>query len=403
MNDSPNIIEHARRRSEWTAQLLADLISIRSLSGEERAVIERIGGEMTDAGFDEVRVDTLGSIVGRLGAGPRVIALDAHIDTVDAGNRTLWSFDPFQGQVRDGKVWGRGAADQKGGMASMLAAARILKEIGIPEELTILFTGTVMEEDCDGLCWQHLIAEEGVRPELVVITEPTGLNLYRGHRGRMEMELTFTGRSAHGSAPERGDNAIYKMARVALEIERLNARLTGDAFLGKGTIVASECAGSGPSQCAVADSARLYVDRRLAAGETKELAVAQMQAIAGLEKLDGMKVTVPLYDRPAYTGKVSPTEKFYPAWVTPEDHPAVKAGCTAFRELFGSEPRVDKWTFSTNGVAIAGQHGIPCVGFGPGFEEQAHAPDEWTPIEHLWKAAAMYAAFAQAVARGAMS
>ncbi len=397
--DPVKIMKAAERGAETTARLLADLISIRSLSGDERTVVERIGSEMSDAGFDEVRVDGLGSIIGRIGSGKTVIAIDAHIDTVGEGNRALWSFDPFKGQVRDGKVWGRGAADQKGGMAAMIAAGRMMKELHIEDDFTVLFTGTVMEEDCDGLCWQHLIKEEGLKPDVCIITEPTGLNIYRGHRGRMEMELAVAGRSAHGSAPERGDNAIYKMARVALEIERLNSRLTGDDFLGKGTIVVSEIGSSGPSQCAVPDAARIYIDRRLALEDTKELAVAQLQAVCELEKIADFKVSVPVYKNAAYSGKIYPTEKYYPTWSISEDHRAVRAAGSACRELFGAVPRIDKWTFSTNGVAICGMHKIPCVGFGPGFEEQAHAPDEWTPVEHLWKAAAFYAAFPAAFVR----
>ncbi|MFA4874446.1 MAG: YgeY family selenium metabolism-linked hydrolase [bacterium] len=396
MSTSSSIQDCARRGSERTANLLADLVSIPSLSCDERAVVERIGNEMNDAGFDEVRVDGLGSIIGRIGSGKTLIAIDAHVDTVDSGNRALWSFDPFKGHVRDGRVWGRGAADQKGGMAAMIAAGRMMKELGIEGDFTVLFTGTVMEEDCDGLCWRHLIKEDGIKPDVCVITEPTGLNIYRGHRGRMEMEVSCSGKSAHGSAPERGDNAVYKMARVALEIERLNARLTGYEFLGKGTIVVSDFSSSGPSQCAVPDSARIYIDRRLALDENRKIAIAQLEAIGELEKIAGLEVSVPVYRRAAYTGKIYPTDKYFPTWAIPEDHRAVRASADACKSLFGSAPRIDKWTFSTNGVAICGMHGIPCVGFGPGFEEQAHAPDEWIPIEHLWKAAAFYAAFPSA-------
>ncbi len=396
MTTPSEILSCAQRHADETAQLLAELISIRSMSGDEAAVVRRIGDEMAAIGFDEVRVDGLGSIVGRIGSGKQVIAFDAHIDTVDVGNPVLWSFDPFHGHVRDGKVWGRGAADQKGGMAAMMGAARIVKELGLAGDATLLFTGTVMEEDCDGLCWQHLIREEKLKPDVVVITEPTGLNIYRGQRGRMEIEAAVSGLSAHGSAPERGDNAIYKMAPLVLQIEQLNERLARDAFLGKGTVVVSQIASVGPSQCAVPDGCSIYLDRRLTKGETKESAVAEIAAIL---KPAGGRVTVPRYEQPAYTGKVYPTEKYYPTWMIPEDHPAVRAAASACRELFGAIPKIDKWTFSTNGVAICGMHGIPCIGFGPGFEEQAHAPDEWTPVEHLFKAAAFYAAFPALFAR----
>ena len=385
-----DLLEKAKSLEPEIAKFLADIISIPSLSGEEKAVVDRIGMEMKKVGFDEVRVDGLGSIIGRIGKGKKMIAMDAHIDTVGVGSRDLWNFDPFKGFVKDGKVWGRGAADQKGGMASMVYAGKLIKDLGLEGDYTLLVTGTVMEEDCDGLCWQYLIKKEKIRPDVCVITEPTGLKIYRGHRGRMEMEVSVKGKSAHGSAPERGDNAIYKMAPIALKIGELNEKLKHDAFLGKGTVVVSQISSIGPSQCAVPDGCSIYLDRRLTAGETKDIAVKQIEEFV---RRAGGKVVIPKYEKAAYTGKVYPTEKYYPTWTIPEDHKAVKAAVAAYKELFGGTPKIDKWTFSTNGVAICGMHNIPCVGFGPGFEEQAHAPNEWTPTEHLWKAAAFYARF----------
>ena len=230
------IQKRAKELEGETVRFLADLVRTPSFSSKEAKVIAVIKQEMEKVGFDEVRIDGLGSIIGRIGNGPRVIAFDAHIDTVYPGDREQWSFDPFQPKVEDGKIWGRGTVDQKGGMAAMVYAGKMIKEMGLNQQFTLYFTGTVMEEDCDGLCWQYLLKEEKLKPEFVVITEPTNMNIYRGHRGRMEIRVEVKGRSCHGSAPERGDNAIYKIARIALEIEKLNERLRNDAFLGKGTV-----------------------------------------------------------------------------------------------------------------------------------------------------------------------
>jgi len=352
-------------------------------------VIER---EMTAIGFDEVRVDGLGNVIGRIGRGRRVLAFDGHIDTVLAGDRTQWSFDPFDPKIEAGKVWGRGAVDQKGGVAAMIHAGRIIRELNLNRDFTIYFTATVMEEDCDGLCWQYLLKEDGLRPELVVITEPTNLNLYRGHRGRMEIRVEVKGRSCHGSAPERGDNAIYKIARIALEIEKLNERLRGDRFLGKGTVAISEVTSSSPSLCAVADLACLHLDRRLTRGETKESALAEVRDAAARAGHPDANVHVAQYATAAYTGKVYPTEKYYPTWVLEEDSPFLENAVAAYAGVLGRPPRVDKWTFSTNGVATAGMNGIPTLGLGPGNEVEAHAPNEACPVEHLSAATAFYAA-----------
>ena len=191
-----------------TVRFLMDMVRIPSFSTKEKEVILAIKEEMEMAGFDEVVIDPLGNVIGRIGNGPKVIAFDAHVDTVYPGEPVLWDFDPFDAHMEDGKIWGRGTVDQKGGMASMVTAGRIIKDLGLQEGFTLYFTGTVMEEDCDGLCWQYIIAEDKIRPELVVITEPTNMNIYRGHRGRMEMMVHVKGLSCHGSAPERGDNAI---------------------------------------------------------------------------------------------------------------------------------------------------------------------------------------------------
>jgi putative selenium metabolism hydrolase len=386
------IAARSKELEQDTARILMDLVRTPSFSCKEKEVVAVIRKEMERAGFDEVRVDGLGSIIGRVGSGKRILAFDAHIDTVYAGDLKQWSFDPFQPKVEAGKVWGRGTVDQKGGMACMLTAARIIRELKLNEAFTIYFTGTVMEEDCDGLCWQYLIREEKIRPELVVITEPTNMNIYRGHRGRMEIRIEVKGRSCHGSAPERGDNAIYKAARIALEIEKLNERLKQDPFLGKGTVTVTEARSSSPSLCAVPDGAGIHLDRRLTHGETKDSAVAEVKDAAARAGYPDAEVIVLTYEEAAYTGNVYPTEKYFPTWMMPENSPFLAAAVDAYRAVLGKEPLVDKWTFSTNAVAIAGMHNIPCLGLGPGNEVQAHAANESCPVEHLSGASAFYAA-----------
>lgn len=397
-----NILSKAQALNNQTANFLAELASISSLSGKEENVISRLKMEMEAIGIDEIMVDGIGNIIGRIGNGPTKIAFDAHIDTVDVGNRDLWKFDPHDGHVKDGKVWGRGVADQKGGMASMLAAARIIKELDLAKNCAVYFTGTVMEEDCDGLCWNYIVNEDKIRPDFVIITEPTGCRIYRGHRGRMEIEISVAGLSAHGSAPERGVNAVYKITPLIRKIELLNERLAYDEFLGKGTVVLSQIKSVSPSLCAVPDFCSIYLDRRLTWGETKESATAEIRAIIDRLKLDA-KVELPVYREKAFTGQVYAMEKYYPTWKLEEDHSLVQAGIENYKSLFDKEPIVDKWTFSTNGVTIRGVHGIPCIGFGPGFEEQAHAPNEWTPVEHLWQAAAFYAGLVGGISRGKLT
>jgi putative selenium metabolism hydrolase len=371
------------------------MVQTKSYSSKEEDVCRLIVTLCEEAGFDEVRIDGLGSVIGRVGFGPKVIAFDAHIDTVEVGNLANWDFDPFSGEIKDGKVWGRGASDQKGGAASMITAGRILKELGYGGDYSVYFTFTVMEEDCDGMCWKYLIEEEGFKPDLVVSTEPTSCRLYRGHRGRMEIRTILKGISCHGSAPERGVSAAYKAAKAALAIEQLNKDLLPDEeeFLGKGTITVSQMDVRGPSQCAVADYAMLYCDRRLTWGEDAEMAIAQVRdyiSRATGDDPDSIEVEMPIYEKNGWTNKDYHQELYFPTWKIDADHYLVQAGVDAHEKLFERPPVVDKWTFSTNLVATTGRHQIPAIGFGPGDESQAHAPNEINRIDDLEICAAFY-------------
>lgn len=388
------ILDAARKNEPHVASFLRDLIAIKSVSSQEEQVIHRIKQEMEACKFDEITIDPMGNILGRIGRGKHIIAMDAHVDTVDVGNPANWTVDPFKGAVKDGIIYGLGACDMKGALASIVHGGKLIKQLGLEGDYTLYVVGSVQEEDCDGLPWQYIINEDKLRPELVVITEPTNLAVYRGHRGRMEIEVRTKGISCHGSAPERGVNAVYKMAPIVQDIEKLNERLTGEPFLGKGTVTISEIRSTSPSQCAVADSSTIHLDRRLAATDTMESALREIRELPSVKKAEA-EVVVLNYAVPSWRGLTYPTKKYYPTWLLPEDHPALASGVKTFEGLFGQKPHVGRWVFSTNGVAVMGMHKIPCIGFGPGNEVHAHMATEQIPIEHLVKATAWYAAFPQ--------
>ena len=396
MSIATQIRELAEKYRDYTAENLSKIVKTKSYSGKEENVCRLLVELCKEAGFDDVYISELGSVIGRVGNGPKKIAFDAHIDTVEVGNIKNWNFDPFSGEIKDGILYGRGSSDQKGGAASMITAGRILKELGYGGEWTVYFTFTVMEEDCDGMCWKHLIEEENFKPDFVVSTEPTSCRLYRGHRGRMEIRVILRGISCHGSAPERGVSAAYKAARAALAIEKLNEDLQpdDDNFLGKGTCTVSQIECNGPSQCAVADYAMLYIDRRLTWGEDADLAIGQVRKYiseATGDDPDSIIVEMPNYEKTGWTNVPYSQELYFPTWKIPEDHPLVQAGVRDYEALYGKAPIVDKWTFSTNCVATTGRHKIPAIGFGPGDEAQAHAPNEITRVEDLVICAAFYA------------
>ena len=387
MDISDEIVSKSRKYRDYTAKNLSEIVKIPSLSGQEKDVIERIADMLESAGFDEVKIDGLGNLIGRIGSGDKKLVFDAHIDVVDTGDLSQWEFEPFCGKITSDKVLGRGSTDQKGGAASMITAGRILKELGYDDKFSLYFTFTIMEEDCDGMCWNYLIETGELVPDFAVLTEPTNLSVYRGHRGRMEVEVFFDGISAHGAMPERGDNAVYKASRAALEIEKLNENLKYDEFLGKGTVVLSMIRSESPSLCAVPDKCIFHLDRRLTWGETKDSAIAEIRNAVG----DDAEIVVPIYDRKSFKGIAHPQEKYFPTWKIEESHPLVQAGRKTAKIVLGKEPVIDKWTFSTNGVSICGKHKIPAIGFGPGNEIYAHAPNEFVPIDDLVKASAFYA------------
>lgn len=390
-NNYQRISDLSEKYRGYTAENLSKLVRIKSLSTQEKDVQLELKRQMEEAGFDEVFIDGLGNVIGRIGKGEKILAIDGHMDTVDIGNPGNWHFNPLSGEIKDGFVHGRGTVDQEGGPAAFVTSGRILKELGFDKDLTIYFVGSVMEEDCDGLCWKYIIEEDKIIPDVVISTEPTNLNIYRGHRGRMEIHVHFYGVSSHGSAPERGKNAIYMASQAALEIEKLNERLAFDEFLGKGSVTISEVISGSPSLCAVADYARLHLDRRLTWGETKESAVKEVEEIV---KGMNARVEVLNYTEKAYTGLEYGMEKYYPTWKLEENHEAVQDGVNAYVNLFGKKPVVDKWTFSTNGIMTCGTYKIPTIGFGPGNEVLAHAPNEKVPVDDLVVATAFYAAYA---------
>ena len=388
----------AERYRDFSARLLSDLVKIPSISGREEKIIRFLEREFLRCGADEVQIDGFGNVLARLGSRGPVIAFDGHVDTVDIGQRGLWECDPYQGDSKGGKIYGRGAVDQKGGLTAMVTALKMLRELSTDLPFTLFFVGSIEEEVCDGLCWQYIIRETKIVPDMVILSEPTNGTICRGQRGRMEMEILVDGVSCHGSAPEQGDNAIYKVSPIISALQKLNESLPADPFLGKGTITATRVRTSSPSLNAIADFAAIYLDRRLTAGETPESAWEQIYSMEEVRKVSG-RVHVPSYEAPSWRGTMYPALKSYPSWALDSEHHLLEYAQRCHKDLFGTIPNVGKWNFSTNGVATMGMYNIPTLGFGPGDERLAHAPNEAVPINEVTKAAAFYAYFPWIVTR----
>ncbi|MBK8046970.1 MAG: YgeY family selenium metabolism-linked hydrolase [Anaerolineales bacterium] len=378
--------------SQTIIKFLRDLCAIPSMDSLIGPVGERAQAEMRALGFDEVWFDSMGNTVGRIGDGPRILVYDSHIDTVGIGNPDEWDWDPFIGKVENGRFYARGACDEKGSTPPMIYGLAIAKRLGLLDGWTAYYFGN-MEEWCDGIAPHAFVEHEGIRPDFVVIGEPTKMQIYRGHKGRVEIEVTSRGRSAHAASNHLGDNAIYKVLPVIEGVSKLEPHLGDDPFLGHGKITVTDMEVETPSINAVPDLAKVYIDRRVTFGESAEGAVDQVRKLVPEQYLKDGTITVEMmqYAEPSYTNFVFPVEKYFPAWALDEQHPLVQAGLKAAAMIGLPENPAGKWNFSTNGIYWMGKAGIPSIGFGPGEEETAHTTHDSVLLEDVVKATELYA------------
>ncbi len=369
-------------------RFLRELCAIPSYDSQIGVVGERAAAEMRSLGFDEVRFDKMGNILGQIGTGPKNLLYDSHIDTVGIGNPAEWQWDPFQGKTENGVFFARGACDEKGSTPGMIYGLALARDLGLLDGYTGYYFGN-MEEWCDGIAPHALVEVEGVRPDFVVIGEPTRMQVYRGHKGRVEMQIVATGKSAHAASNHLGDNAIYKLLPIIEKISKMEPELGDDPFLGHGKITVTDLHVQTPSINAVPDRATIFVDRRMTFGETPESVLAQVQAVVG-NRTD-VKMELLKYSEPSYTGFVFELDKIFPSWALPEDHPLVQAGQNTLKALNGSAPAPGKWNFSTNGIYWMGKAGIPSIGFGPGDEVHAHTVIDQVKLDDVVTATEFYA------------
>jgi putative selenium metabolism hydrolase len=315
------------------------------------------------------------------------------MDTVDVGEVARWPHPPYDGVIEDGVLYGRGACDMKGALAAVVYGVRSLLEAGVRLAGDLYVVGVVQEEPCEGLAIRVLVEEEGIRPDYVVLCEPSNLQVRIGHRGRLEMRVSVRGQAAHAASPSLGSNAIHNAARLIFGLELLAARLATDPFLGQGTLAVTEIESQAASRNALPDWCTFHIDRRLTLGETERKALAEVQNIITTEEVDA-QVDVTEYQAVSYTGYECRARNAFPAWIMAEGHPLVRALLRSVRETLGHRARLGHWTFSTDGTYTAGVANIPTVGFGPGEERYAHTLHEQIRLNDVVDAARVYARLA---------
>ncbi|CAG0947592.1 succinyl-diaminopimelate desuccinylase [Anaerolineae bacterium] len=367
---------------------LRDLVAIPSFDSNIREVAARVERELRALGFRDIHYAPYGDIVGKIGDGKRILLYDSHLDTVGIGDEREWKHGTFNGVIENGIMYGRGTVDEKGSTPPMMYGLKIAHDLGLLDthSVTAYYFGSI-EEWCEGLSAQVFVEEEKIKPDFVVIGEPTNNRVVRGHKGRVEFRVTARGKSAHGASHWLGDNALYKMTDVLRAIPELDARLPDDPFLGRGSIVATHIDVRAGSLNVVPDRCSIVLDRRLTIGETAEQALEQVRALLPSSDFD---VEFLRYTQPSYNGYVRAHEQIFPTWLFEESHPFVRAGIEASRAL-GWDTTTGKWNFSTNGAYWAGVAQIPSVGFGPGEESGVHVVDEHIRLDDVVRAAEWYA------------
>jgi len=363
------------------------LVQRPSLSGQERAVAERVRDEMIALGFSAVSTDENGSVVGWIeGAHPgKTILLDAHIDTVGIAPGVPWTQEPHGGRIVDNALYGRGSADMKGALAAMIYAAATMDRTKLHGRVAV--SASTLEEVLEGVTLRTIMAH--VQPDCVVIGEATNLNLNRGGRGRAEIHLKTIGRPAHSSSPHLGRNAVLDMMAVIAAIETLDLPvdpLMGPAMMALTDIISEPYPGYSviPSLC------RVTYDRRLLPGETAEAVLALITNHPALQHIP-LAAKLAAGEHNAYTGPMLRAEKFFPAWVFPADHWFVERALAGLHHT-GLQPAVSAYRFCTNGAYSAGIAGVPTIGFGPAKESDAHVVDERLLLADLFAAAQGYQA-----------
>lgn len=382
--------QHAQTLRSAQVDFLADLIRLKTYTGQEGPAVERTLAEMRACRLHQVRTDSAGDALGTVGSGRFQLLYDAHLDENEIADEREWPYPPLQPTIANGKLYGLGASDCKAGVASIVYGARMAAELNLTGACTVTVKGATLEEDAEGFAMRHLLERDGFsRPDAVLLAEATDLTLRRGHRGRCEIKVRTRGRAAHASTPHLGENAILKIPPVLEALAAMTGQLPSDPVLGQGTQVVTminspHTPNSVPGWCEVT------LDRRLTPGETPQSVVAEIQtALTGLEA----DVELPIQPVHSWTGLDLSGPAFFPGWLLPEDHPLLTVGKLTCAALWGEAPRVDVWKFSTNGTYSGGVAGIPTLGFGPMEEQYVHTPQDQVDLEKLLKGAMFYALF----------
>ena len=383
--------EYARAATDF----LQRMVRTPSPPGQEAAVAQLVADEMQKLGLRKVHIDEVGNVIGKLGRddGP-ILLIDAHLDTAQVSEPTVWEHDPYGGEIVGDVLFGLGSDDAKGSIAGMLYGLGLLAsdQSNLPGQIYVV--ATVQEVPAEGLALRAFVENSGVRPDWTLIAKPTNMKVMRGHRGRMEILLSTFGRTAHAAMPDRGENALYAAARLIFGIELLGISLMSDPVLGQGSISVTQLQSLSSARNAIPDRCDMVIDRRVTLGETAPRVLSELEALIQREGLRA-EVKIARYQKSAYTGYKLSGEAHYPAWLLAADHPLILQAVASLDRSLGRKPEVAIWRFSSDGVYTMGLAGIPTIGFGPGDDMLSHAPNEFIKLSDLHRSIPAYANLAR--------
>jgi len=381
------VVAAAKRQKAKCAEFLRELIATPSESRHEEALAAAVRKQMLKLGYPNADIDRFGNVIGRIGEGRTKILFDAHIDTGPIGDRSSWRFDPYAGDMKAGKVYGHGAANNKGGLAAIVFAGAIIHELDLAADCSVYVVGSIQAEECEGLAYKALFDVEKLYPHFAVLSMPTGMRICRGHRGRVEIQVTLRGQPVHASAPSKGFNCIYGLNKIIAGVEKLNSKLPKDDFLGKASVAVTHIESDFNGPNTLPEACRIIIDRRVVPGESQKKVFAQIKELCQGTRA---KIEVVEYDKPSYRGLRLPMAKQFPTWTLPEKHGLVQAAEGAYRSIYKKKGVVDKWTMSTAGAYMMGISEVPTIGFGPGEESFAGPINDHVRVDDLEKCMAFY-------------
>ncbi|HEY9722380.1 MAG TPA: M20/M25/M40 family metallo-hydrolase [Oscillatoriaceae cyanobacterium] len=401
------LVEQAER---WRSEIVAftqELIRTPSLTGQEGALAELLASKMRELGYDQVVIDELGNCVGRIrGAqtGPSVL-FSVHLDSAEAGDRSQWQFDPYGAELQDGFLHGRGASDHKAALAAMVYAGALLKRLGVPLAGDFVLGATVLHHQRASLGMRFLADRTlpglGVHCDLAVLGNPTNTEVYLGHRGRVELNVSTVGRTCYAGAPWLGSNAIYKMMPVLQGIQELSTALPSHPYLERSTLAVTAMHTLPDSTELIPDRCTLTLDRRFLPSESVDEATWQVQSI--LNRLSAQdpefkgEVHVRQSAVTAYTGLSQSAPQLLHPFITDSSHALVQQALGALQAV-GQEPRLGRWLFATDGGYLSTVKNLTTLGYAPGDERFAQTPFDRVAVEKLIQSVSGYAAIAQNVA-----